>query len=806
MLKCPLDSFLETLSPFSPHSRWIDRAYEHLEAKRLLGTPAETTLPPKSPPTRTTKNSRKAATFAALPGQDVHESDPGNVDTVQWEAYRNMSPACTTTNEMQTFKHLEEIVKALYDCPDPDRNSQRKLNGYRYLDCPGTDMASEIMGAGLKVDAVIYDPDIYKQGSKVIPLAAAQTAVVMEFKKEATLKNVYENRKQLVSAANHILNDDPRRNWMYGITIENTKMSLWYFSRSYSMKSASFSFTKDFRSFIRVFLSFLYATDEELGHDPSIFRKYYKKEWCYIYKLRTAQGSKYYRTEGPLYNSRSHCITGRKSRVWEVIEVTSQDDLTALPGEQKVALKDCWVDEGLLSEKEIQDQIFNKLKNVREAAYEWAPPELKKRIKAGLACPEAYLMKVKWDWKQKANKEKPEDCRPAPDLLSYPVACSIATEDVIASSHTSQATKNPLSMSNPHSPVPVEGQAIPEEQKREYRVKQHYRVVYADLGESLAYATNLADAVRAFEDIFIALTLLFLAGWVHRDVSEGNIILVRNGNGVRAKLNDLEYARDFNQDDRVVSTDPKTGTPYFMPIEIHSGDFLSLKTTAKRSISSRMKSGGDESFAMSHQRVLRYHSVHDLESLWWIMVFIILKRIKGSRPLPSRIFTTDHFPHPDRRKFFTRGSYLETRLRPLVPDLLCKCATHIFLAAYNEQLCHFYVNGRVDDTEDYQGVYESLWEGIEYWMGLTKDIKMELEDPRKRIPTDSQAIRKRARSVGSSGGDHSDSRGSLEGPSDRKKQKGVNGGQATDEEGTAVQGMGGIAREDSNPRIRGTWD
>lgn len=63
---------------------------------------------------------------------------------------------------------------------------------------------------------------------------------------------------------------------------------------------------------------------------------------------------------------------------------------------------------------------------------------------------------------------------------------------------------------------------------------------------------------RDATDISLALTLLFLAGWVHRDVSEGNIILVRNGNGVRAKLNDLEYARDFNQDDRVVSTDPKT--------------------------------------------------------------------------------------------------------------------------------------------------------------------------------------------------------------------------------------------------------
>jgi serine/threonine protein kinase len=70
------------------------------------------------------------------------------------------------------------------------------------------------------------------------------------------------------------------------------------------------------------------------------------------------------------------------------------------------------------------------------------------------------------------------------------------------------------------------------------------------------------------------LTLLFLARWVHRDVSEGNIILVRSEHGVRAKLSDLEYA-GFFAEDRTISTDPKTvrisfcGIGFYLIVELH---------------------------------------------------------------------------------------------------------------------------------------------------------------------------------------------------------------------------------------------
>ncbi|KAF9539352.1 hypothetical protein CPC08DRAFT_498864 [Agrocybe pediades] len=75
------------------------------------------------------------------------------------------------------------------------------------------------------------------------------------------------------------------------------------------------------------------------------------------------------------------------------------------------------------------------------------------------------------------------------------------------------------------------------------------------------------------------------AGWVHRDISCGNILAYKPGGDRQsrwhAKLSDLEYAKQFppsENDPDAWDKDPKTGTPYFMPHEILLGEYLSLPT------------------------------------------------------------------------------------------------------------------------------------------------------------------------------------------------------------------------------------
>jgi hypothetical protein len=287
--------------------------------------------------------------------------------------------------------------------------------------------------------------------------------------------------------------------------------------------------------------------------------------------MQTDTGPKYYKTGEPLYNPRTLCITGRKSRVWKAIEVIGPNSLEAKPNALEVVLKDCWVDGNADTEKEIQNKIFKRLAEVREADYAWAPKGLRTRLEDALAHPEKYFMKIILDWDLGLNKAKPR-CRADPDLLSCRIERSVAdSAQLIPSTQTPLGTGGTSHSSAPHLAASYGRDC----QQRRYCTKRHYCVIYAEVGESLAYATSLSDAVRAFDDIFIckfrhlhhrrglsnipsALTVLFLARWVHRDISEGNIILVRRKGGVRAKLSDLEYAQSFGDTDRVVGTDPKT--------------------------------------------------------------------------------------------------------------------------------------------------------------------------------------------------------------------------------------------------------
>lgn len=63
MFVCSLSDFLEKLSPFSPHARWIDIAYDRLKEKKLLGTPANGNFPVKADPVREVLNEPDVGQF-----------------------------------------------------------------------------------------------------------------------------------------------------------------------------------------------------------------------------------------------------------------------------------------------------------------------------------------------------------------------------------------------------------------------------------------------------------------------------------------------------------------------------------------------------------------------------------------------------------------------------------------------------------------------------------------------------------------------------------------------------------------------
>lgn len=100
----------------------------------------------------------------------------------------------------------------------------------------------------------------------------------------------------------------------------------------------------------------------------------------------------------------------------------------------------------------------------------------------------------------------------------------------------------------------------------------HYRVVYNELGHALHDEQSLPTAFRALQDVvqcercfkphlclliltcLVGLLILNQVGWVHRDISTGNILICKADK--RGLLTDLEYAQRWNvpRDQKVHTT------------------------------------------------------------------------------------------------------------------------------------------------------------------------------------------------------------------------------------------------------------
>jgi hypothetical protein len=183
----------------------------------------------------------------------------------------------------------------------------------------------------------------------------------------------------------------------------------------------------------------------------------------------------------------------------------------------------------------------------------------------------------------------------------------------------------------------------------------------------------------------------------------------------------------------------------------------------------------DISLSKKASPMLRYNFAHDLESLWWVMVWIIIVCIKDGWMSFSLIFAVLGVPSEERRDLFLEDdSLLLIHLTRMTHQVLRDCNAPIFLTVYNEQLCTFYEQGNRQDISSYQGVYKDVWLAMETFIPKVSDVSMKLEDPHLRPRPSPQSfpgdleVRKRSRSMGAS--DKNTPEPGEEGPS-RKKSK-----------------------------------
>ncbi len=155
-----------------------------------------------------------------------------------------------------------------------------------------------------------------------------------------------------------------------------------------------------------------------------------------------------------------------------------------------------------------------------------------------------------------------------------------------------------------------------------------------------------------------------------------------------------------------------------MPVEIHKAK--SLYIPPERLSKIKVKGGinpfgpalfqPDDSFQKEETGPLHFRFQHDLESLWWVVLWIILYRIGGGNALQLawQIFTCSARPSGARVDFFTSTAddlteYIHEDLKPLVPHVLSIRA--ILRLSYQDKE----KTERLMDHKEYHDIYEQMW-------------------------------------------------------------------------------------------------
>ncbi|KAI5114573.1 hypothetical protein M0805_006563, partial [Coniferiporia weirii] len=130
------------------------------------------------------------------------------------------------------------------------------------------------------------------------------------------------------------------------------------------------------------------------------------------------------------------------------------------------------------------------------------------------------------------------------------------------------------------------------------------------------------------------LSYIHKAGWVHRDISCGNVHL-SEGQGL---LGDLEYAKRIGTDGQ---HEVRTGTLDFMAVEVANRAYLHVilqnikevdvydaRISKLLSEAKASKEGGTDPDSPIKARIKAaatffYNELHDMESMWWIPIWIL---------------------------------------------------------------------------------------------------------------------------------------------------------------------------------------
>ncbi|KDQ28433.1 hypothetical protein PLEOSDRAFT_157713 [Pleurotus ostreatus PC15] len=528
-----------------------------------------------------------------------------------------------------------------------------------------------------------------------------------EGKKAEKESDALDNFEKVMWSGHHILRTDPRRNFCFGMTTGNATCRLWFFARSHIMVSEPFNVITNHAPLVRFILSLSFAhvlsplsischpgradlstvgenpsarpisgvsplsaqssqstIHGEVATDPSHLCPSVNYDFAWeahgydptmqqirhgVYRI--CVGDTWYITAGILSDSRAESICGRCTRVWRVYEDKKYEE-----GEEKAyyVLKDVWVD----SSNDTEATIWMRLKEkVNPDVFDRHFLTLVAAFGPGEGATTCGFMR-RGNYPHTENVDfMDSQFIDILDLEPSPLIPNKGTEPVYEDRFHIQGAPD------------TEPLAKRAKERPQYLPRTHDRSIWKEVCETYhdhddiqVMFTMLEDAVKALDAMWEG------AHAIHRDISTGNILF----DGTNGRLGDLEYVV-FCDDEPSSLHNVKTGTLPFMAVEVSLGAYqFEPRPLAEDVFLS--PTGVLPSRGTKPVHPFRHNVLHDLESIWWLVMWSIFRYYPENvrlevQALKNQRRTYDALFSPNIAVGVQRMNVLNTRLPAIISSL-----------------------------------------------------------------------------------------------------------------------------------------
>ncbi|KAI6144018.1 hypothetical protein BKA82DRAFT_33291 [Pisolithus tinctorius] len=301
------------------------------------------------------------------------------------------------------------------------------------------------------------------------------------------------------------------------VTIENTQTRFWYTCRAATLVSMPFDIMTEPEHLIYFFCALTFADDDELGWDPTTQRVVVGGKVQYNISVQPDEGGiLVYQTIRPISTFGADALMGRGTRTWEAIPLSRYRHKVTEP--QPVVLKDSWRDSNRDREDTIRDQILNAMGEKKGEA-------------------EKYFLTVV----------------AAGDVVIGRLGMKDTTISLLRGAHLPEShwhqlrvdeeLKGKIGTSVGLYPILLDEDGV-EALPPGIQHCTHSRVVFAEVGQTIYELGSLSASYGTLQYAREGLQLMHDIGWVHRDVSPGNVLRVGN----QGKIADLDYSKHMHSD------------------------------------------------------------------------------------------------------------------------------------------------------------------------------------------------------------------------------------------------------------------